>query len=96
MNYSPIALDPRYHGPLAWSVIVQLALLPAGTLAVDGGEVMRSVSVASAAFWATVLMMACRRPSRPTALDLLLLRHGLLVLALMCWVGMWGIAPSFR
>lgn len=80
-------LDPRCVGPLKWTLVVQLGLLCLGVLAMDEGETLRSILCAAVVFWTAVVLIAWRRASKPTAWDLIFLRHGLVVLSLAWWAG---------
>ncbi len=94
MDHASIVLDARYPWLLGWAVLVQPVLLLVGVLASNFGETLHSFLIASAAFWAAVVVRACRRPSRPTGFDVIFLRHGLLLLSLACWIGMAALKVS--
>jgi hypothetical protein len=66
-------------------MVVQIVFLLLTALVLDGGMMFRMCAAAALGYWIGVVVIAIRRGTSPTKLDLLFIRYGM--------VGLMVIAP---
>ena len=75
-----IVLSPEYDRAIKFAVVEQLVMGVLAALLLDGGQTARAMAWFVAAFWFVFAMIAVRRPFRPTAADLAIIKWGSVVL----------------
>jgi len=73
-----VTIPESYRGPLMSAVVLSGTILVLSALVLDFGETLRVNLVALLLFWGWIVVVLYRRPEKPTALDLWLVRWGIL------------------
>jgi hypothetical protein len=73
-----VTIPEIYRGPLWSAVVLSGTILVLSALVVDFGETLRVNLVALLLFWGWIVVALYRRPEKPTAIDLWLVRWGIL------------------
>jgi hypothetical protein len=87
------ALAPALVSAVKASLLQQGVVLILAALVLDGGRTFHAALVAAMAYWLGLVVVAVRRPSSPTAVDVLLVKYGFLfILLIVLTVGpmVWG------
>ncbi len=74
-------IGEAFAGALRAAAVQSVALLTLTALLLDGGMAFRVVLIAAVAHWACTGWIFLRRADRPTPADLMMIRYGLLPLA---------------
>ena len=78
-------LSPHYGKAIEFAIAQQFIALAATALLLDGGTLLRLSVFVTAAHWASIVTVVCRRPSSPTRFDLVLIGFGFIpVAAIAC------------
>lgn len=79
-----LPLSDRYRDAIRFAVALQVPWAVLLMLVLDGGQMARVGGDAMVGFWVGVAVVLLRRPTSPTAGDLLYVRYG--------YVGAWCVA----
>jgi hypothetical protein len=66
-----------------FAMLQQAVLFLLAALLLDGGVVLRRVTIASIGFWCFVLLLLIRRRNSPTRVDIILVKYGIWPLLLI-------------
>jgi hypothetical protein len=82
--------SPQYNTALKTALLLQAVIAVLTALALDLGQMQRAFWVAFLCQWAMVWIILLRRPSRPTRLDLAIVRYGIVPLLIIVVItGPW-------
>jgi len=89
MESTDSVLSPFYRPRVLFALTMQILISLVAGLLLDGGQTARAVGVALLGFWIGTALLIARRPTSPTAVDLLWVQWGFLpvVIALACLRG---------
>jgi lipid-A-disaccharide synthase-like uncharacterized protein len=72
-----------YAEPIKVAVAQQAVILLFASLLLDGGQMLRLSTIATAAAWALNIVIMARRPKSPTQADVLIVKYGFWLFALV-------------
>jgi hypothetical protein len=78
MNTIAIPISRAYRSPIFEALALQTVIGVVALMILDGGGVAQICGIALLAFWAGVVTLIVRRPQRPSATDLSVIRIGYL------------------
>jgi hypothetical protein len=90
-----LGIAPVYDRQIWFSIKQQVVLTTLAVLVLDMGDMARGLAAVMIGFWIGTMMILVRRPFLPSKADLLFVRWGFSVLAVVMLTGALGVATMF-
>jgi hypothetical protein len=81
-----VTIPQTYHGVIGSALVQTGIIILLSALIMDFGDTLRVNLVAALVFWGWTFVAIYRRPDKPAAMDLSLIRSGLIPFVISFWV----------